>query len=164
MSVDYHVYLGPYLQCEYVMAEGEQFRVTCSNPECRLCGMPYGDDLLFCSVCGHPLITIAKVVEKPNVNCWELAEEIDEVLMPVPLEYIKLDDPFHIWIPNIKRNQPRKFRYNPHCDSCIVSLGDKSHDLAEILWFEKEFMEEIRVLKKHYKECLGQWGLIIYSS
>ncbi len=163
MSFDYHVYLGPYLECEYTLIPDQNVKWACGNKRCVKQGLvTRNKEANFCPVCGKLLAKQIEVIEKPNVDSWEVREEIDEVLTPIPLEYIELDSPYHIWIPNVTRDPPRRFYYDPRTDYCVEPLGRANFHLSEVVWLAETFMKEMKILKKHYKECLGQWGLLIY--
>lgn len=161
--INYHVYLGPYLECEYELVQTQRFKKVCRTEDCPTYNKPTSEaNKNFCGICGQPLVDIPEIVEKPNVDDWQLVEDIDEALFSIPLEYITLDKPAHIWIPNVRRGAPRKFGIDPIRDYQVARIvADMIYN--EMTWLLDNFTAEIAILQKHYKRCVATWGIIVYS-
>ena len=161
MSVNHYVYLGPYLECEYLVVEAERFKKACDNSDCHMYNFPFGATAVFCSGCGQPLSMIPYITMDPSVDAWLLADEIDEALSIVPTEYIRLDKFVHIWIPNKARSEPREFYVDPLTDLQVTPLDILPDE--ERAWLSCTFEQEIDVLRRHYERCDIMWGLIVYA-
>lgn len=161
--IDYSVYLGPYLECEYELVETQRFKKVCCTEDCPTYNSPTSDpDKNFCGICGQALIHIPEAIEEPNVDDWQLIEDIDEALFTIPLEYIELGKPVHIWIPNIHRDAPREFTIDPIRDYQVAHIvADMIYN--EIAWLLDSFAKEIAVLQERYKRCSATWGIIVYA-
>ncbi len=164
MTIDYSVYLGPYLMCEYTIVEAQRFHKVCTNEFCHR----YNDVITvpaarFCHTCGESLISIPVAIKKPSVDSWNVEDEIDCALHAVPTECIKLDKPLHFWIPNLHRGAQRKFWVNLISEQLVAEIDHKMVP-SEKLWLVDAFRKEIAILQKRYKQCRIKWGLIVYTS
>jgi len=158
--IDYTVYLGPFLECEYVIEEVTCYFVACPREACLRYRI--GTIAMFCHICGTPTERFPETKYRPNVKPFELVDEIDEALFPVPLEYIELDESVHIWTPNVARDDPREFSINPLTDYQVTLIVDGQKDIEED-WFTSAFSEEIELLERHYEECNVLWGILVYA-
>ncbi len=163
MTIDYSVYLGPYLECEYIIVEAWGFHKVCVNIFCYRCNDVVTPVDRFCYACGEPLGSISKTIKKLSVDSWNVEDEIDCALHTVSTECIKLDKPLHFWIPNLHRGAQRKFWVNPISEQLVAEI-DHEMVLSEKLWLIDAFRKEIAILQKWYKQCKIKWGLIVYAS
>ena len=104
---------------------------------------------------------VPEVIKEPDVDKWELSEEIDEAFFAIPLEYIETDGLVHIWVPNHRRDPPREFHVDPLTDLQVTPLSIIPSE--ERAWLGHSFKEEIDVLQHYYKQCDIMWGLIVYT-
>ncbi len=163
MGTSHYVYLGPYLECEYVVVNTVEHHWACPNTRCPLYGQREHDEKIsFCGMCGRAFGKASHAVETSSVDCWTLSEEINEALWILPLEYIELDMPVHVWIPNHRRGEPRKFSINPVTDYRVMPIPQVTL-VAEQAWLIEAFHDEIELLREHYKRCDVRWGLIVYG-
>ncbi len=164
MTIDYSVYLGPYLMCEYTIVEAEEVRRQCSNKECDEIGRRViSREINYCSSCGSSIINVKRPITIPSVDSWSIEDEIGQALHTVPTEYIELDKPLHFWVPNLHRGALRKFWVNLISEQLVAEIDHKMVP-SEKLWLVDAFRKEIAILQKRYKQCRIKWGLIVYTS
>ena len=161
MSTTTYVYLGPYIECEYELFKSQRFHHSqCSNEKCPKYGREIRTHALYCGACGHPLIDVLEDFEVPSVDRWDVVDEVDEALSFINDEYID-HEPFDVWIPNVKRDEPRKFEFEPESNLQITPLDISASD--ERLWLTMAFHDEIEILRANYKRVEVLWGLIVYA-
>ena len=156
--IDYTVYVGPFLECEYAVGEVTCYFKACPNQECSLHRLRSG--VQFCPSCGTRIESLPEIKRQSIVDRFELIDEIEEALFPISLEYIELPL-VHIWVPNVTRNAPREFSFTPQFDCQVTPIVDGQKDIEED-WFKSTFSEEIQLLEKHYEKCNVRWGILSY--
>ena len=65
----------------------------------------------------------------------------------------------NIWVPNVKRNNPRFFYSNDFGGAIKIDSFDLMY---EIEWFKEKFKQEIKQAREIYKETHICWGFISY--
>lgn len=65
----------------------------------------------------------------------------------------------NIWIPNVKRNNPRFFNSDDFGGAIKIDSFDV---IKEIEWFKEAFGQEVKQARKIFKEIHICWGFINY--
>ena len=172
MSIDYTVYVGPYVKCMNPLVDIEEGYNACTNPVCKL----YKRELLgvgsvkgFCQGCGQPIGTLIRKKQKSKINPWEVRESINEQLANVcaeSAEWVELiladEAKFDIWIPNVDRGNGEQF--DPKSEYKYFDMTD--HDIVgDIDAFKTNFVKEIQTLVEAYGDANVRirWGVFNWA-
>jgi hypothetical protein len=152
MSIDYSIYIGPFVRCKVEKKEVEKERRTCPHKNCR--NHDKRISTAFCSFCGSKIEEVKYKEEADAVNWGEVSEKIKDTLV-CPIH----KNGEHIWIGNRIDDQCH-LSYDP---TELESGYDVCQDwMSEVRSFVAFYVEEIRVLRQEYGETdvVVLWGII----
>jgi hypothetical protein len=159
MSVNYNVYIGPYIQAYNPAKPGFHEYYGCPSETCNKDKKKSADK--FCPKCGTA-ITLLKVPKKAKVT-FHVYDECDDRLNDLHVERRPLDKAdYEIFTPNVG-----KFghQFTDRDDAQIIEFNETIM-LAEVNRFKIEFSNEILKLEKAFgeKDVKVMWGVITYYS
>jgi hypothetical protein len=174
MSIDYHVYAGPYVACKVCKVQGTHKVLTCTTPGCRNTPPPgsrYGNlaaSARFCPLCGAATLLRADPIQVDDVNRNDV-----EVVLKGKLRVLRgfgADDDceqrgIHVYLSNQCENGPRQWSFCPEEETVFqpVSAADV---LAELEHFAFAFKAEIAELRRLYgtANVTILWGVISWAN
>lgn len=162
MSVDFNVYLGPYVRATPKMKE--QFRADrrCSSKECQVRAAQVGH---FCPACGKPMETYQRATGYMVADYGDVvpSEEVDDSL--ISHFFLQTNAPtshVEIWLSN-HRGQPREFVLENYSTNEIPFEQVEQFRKAELTWLNVEHGVHIEILRKHYITVELAWGLLTWA-
>lgn len=160
MSVDFNVYLGPYVRAIPKMKE--QFRADrrCSSGECRIRAAQVGH---FCPACGKPMETYQRATGYmvPDYSGADPSAEVDGALINWFMQTARASR-VEIWFPN-RNEQPRTFLIENYTNNEIPFEQVEQFRKAELTWLNVEHGVHIEILRKHYITVELAWGLLTWA-
>jgi hypothetical protein len=172
VSVDYTVYVGPWVLCRCGrVLEAGGLRWCCVNPECIACNAPALAEMRFCSLCGRTLTGRQDSDrERDALDPVELQERFDDALLLVR-NGGQPDSPAlrlgtHAWLPNVVRvGDPGRYAHlDPRQHS--VALDLRALPALEQGWLQLEYAEQLAALHAAYGTGNVEvgWGVLTYTS
>lgn len=160
MSIDYGIYVGPYVRCVTEQVEATKERRACTNVKCekQLGGV---GDYVFCPRCGSPVGLVPYVEKADAVDQWEVRESFnDELADPSGDGYLKWarENGAHLWVPNTITPW-RDCHLEAHSDFNLVEITARQVS-QELTAFATQFATEIGILHERYSRVTVHWGII----
>jgi len=172
MSVDYEVYVGPYLECKIKQVPATLNITSCVNHECpnyrvRL----MGEQPPYCPHCGEAIGSYATHVEREEPDSTNLYEddkfqEVFGFLRGDGADRLQNTRNVHIYIPN----EPRApgFSFDPRGEFDIRELNPKSLVFDPALWkIQVDGTPAFKKLVEMYggpENVTFKWGVINTAS
>ncbi len=142
MTGSYISYLGPVACCKAEQVTKSETLEGCANRTCVR--FQHKFEAPFCSACGQAKGTFTKNRYVPAVDRWTVVP--NDALAG----FDNCDDTEVIYIPNLERDAPRKFSFDPHFAFETPFPADGSMVASELEWFKRAFAEELEALKRAY--------------
>jgi hypothetical protein len=168
VSIDRHVYLGPYVRCEVERIDELRPARGCPNQMCQ--GHGRGGAYAFCPTCGSQIGTTQVRVQGQRINAPLFAEcELDQQLYATDLG-AQWEDAvqFVYFLPNVRRPaEPTRHLHLVEGYDKEIEIGDTAVSPAgEISWFEAAFAPALAKLRAAYGPARVKvtWGLLHWSS
>jgi hypothetical protein len=165
VSIDYHLYVGPFFQCMVRQVEKVEDSRSCGNPGCHAFRQPCVARAVFCAVCGVELQDRRVGSLRDSVDWCQVAQRIDEALHCVVGGRFAIPSGLHVWLPNERRQPPRDFKINPRSGGLWL-VGDFSHlRRSEMDWLRSVFGTEEGELVRAYGPGTVRtaWGAFNWS-
>jgi hypothetical protein len=156
MSIDYSIYIGPFVRCKVTKKEVERERRTCPNTNCHNHNRQIY--AFFCSVCGSKIGRVKYKEEEDVIDYDEVSKKIKHNLV------CRINrDKEHIWIGNRIDDQCH-LSYDPTELESGYDVCQKW--MSEVRSFVAFYVEEIRILRQEYGETDVEvlWGVIHTAS
>ena len=153
MSIDYTVYLGPFLRCKFATE-------TVHRPETeRACprGHSVGPDVKFCPECGA-CVSWKSVEIHEQIDSFIVSQQIDDRLSTVPCMSSRN---VHVWAPNAKPMGCRRLSHDPTEGAVTQFISAVMVD-EEMELFQSTYACDIEHLREVYLKCEIRWGLLIF--
>lgn len=149
MGIDYHAYLGPYLE---VHSDRTIEKVDACGHD-----VPKDDD--FCGTCGRK--------QSDRYEHKVIPSKVDEIYDDITartetLRMVKLDEGC-VMVPNIAFGLKRETHFDPKYETGIVEMGTGELE-GELLIFKRAFKEEIARFREADPEAAVRWGLVMWMS
>lgn len=162
MSVDYFVFLGPYLCIKKKEVTVMVERNCCNNSQCAEWKKRQWDERKFCSSCGEPIkMGIYPATQDRFQRDQVLTGEYEESFSSY--EYDGGDDEHLYLFPNKGNKGGRRFSYNVCRDNVELQIRNLDQE-AEISLFEAEYSREMMLIKRIVGyDFEVRWGLINYA-
>lgn len=166
MSIDYHLYVGPFFQCTVRQVEQVEIHRACGNPGCSAFRRPCVARAVFCSTCGVELQDRRVGSLRDSVDWCQVAERLDEALHCVVGGQFAIPSGLHVWLPNKRRDPPRDFEIDPRSQGLwlVGDFSDLRH--SEMDWLCRAFAAEEGELFRAYSPGTVRtgWGMFNWSS
>lgn len=161
MSIDYRIYVGPYVRCTVDPVPVTKLRVSCNTPGCKNNGKPMREP--YCALCGKHVATQSYVELGQAIDEWDISEAINETLHSAHGdEYARwsVEHNAHLWMPNRPIDLAAGHLETP-TDFALMNIGTNTV-ADEIMRFANTFPGEIAYLQEQYGMANVQilWGVI----
>lgn len=157
MSIDYSIYIGPFLKCRYHFVDA---RVG-TEWVCEKCGNKMNQPVSFCSLCGGSMIAKNKIGKRESVS---YRQRVDAYAGSEDL-FTRLHSdsaiPEH-WLGVNQRNViGRQVSFDPHTGGLIFESADRE---AEMRTLSEVYRAVIERLAKIYDWVEVAWGVVVTES
>jgi hypothetical protein len=162
MSLDYHVYLGPYIVCQPTFREQKTTWQACANPACSLHTRPATRAVNLCSMCGQALVEYSKTVDTESGERDKAEKVLDDALRAGPGHVRR-----HIWLPNQRRGMESFWHIDPRCETVILNLSHHKDLMVEQMhWLGEFYAAEMDKLWEIYglESVQIEWGFLCWGS
>lgn len=169
MSMDYHVYFGPYLVISNPIINVMEPRRTCPNDKCKEHKRTvYDTSIKFCPRCGEKIMNMDVERKAPTHNGWEIVEKLGEKLTQA-FSNSRLPDSLQeslVLIPNIKFGIERDCWLDPLMDIPTELNIKPDQSFKECFAFTSTFGDEIEKLTEIFgKDAIAlRWGMLMYAN
>lgn len=158
MGVDYHVYVGPYIEVRNPPKSSFLEYYGCPNNKCK--DFNKHINAKFCPQCGKQIELLTVPTQKPmEFDCYE---EFDDRLSEVRMDdRVKGKEDCEFYLPNQGKTGKHFSAYDRQIlsyDAAIIALENES--------IETKFAKDIKRLREVFgKDAVTiQWGIIAYAS
>jgi hypothetical protein len=157
MSIDYTVYIGPYVQCKVSKEKVNHEVRVCPNQSCEQSKLNFPPNVSFCPSCGSKVKSKTISKEHDSQHPYDIAREFNEDLNNHYFE----EPGYHYFFQNSNiKWKGRKLQFDPEDEEFIQDFAEVSREL-EIHTFSQVFKEAIDILIKHYGagNVAIKWGI-----
>lgn len=169
MSVDYHVYFGPYLVLSNPTKTIIEPERACPNDKCeKFKRQAYDKELKFCPTCGEKITSVGVEKKRPSHSEWLICENLRGALTPA------FGDSQHpdslkekmVLIPNRKFGIERNCWLSLYNDSPMELNIQPNQSSEECYAFTTTFSKEIEYLTSLFgKNAIAlRWGMLMYAN
>jgi len=162
MSISYHTYIGPYVQCRVAFVDTPSYQVGCPNAGCPRYVQP-SDGGRYCRHCGALIERVATTEQRAAVDTWALVDVIGQTLTNASGDAAadwSREQGAHLWYANVATGG-REYHLETPEDFfvCEIAAGQIQ---AEIAAFEQQFASELALFRERYgADAVGvRWGII----
>ncbi len=161
MSVEFNIYLGPYIRATPKMKK--QFRADrrCSSGFCKVAARQAGE---FCPGCGKAMETYQRDTGYmvPDYAGVDPHVEVDDALVSrFFLQKSTNTSRVEIWLPN--GSGPRNFLIESYTINEFPFEQVEHFRKAELVWLNVEHGVHIEILRQHYITVELAWGLLTWA-
>lgn len=161
MGLDYHLYMGPYVEC-WVREEKREVDVYgCTNPSCKEHAKRDrwpNSDKKFCAACAAPWGASKKTIDHVPSPYTVLGDDADSFVRL----YSEGEGDEAVYLGSNRRGD-RQHHYDTRSDSLHQDMADIDQ-MTEMAGFEQAFSAEIEKLKEAYDDVTVRWGVHLYCS
>lgn len=162
MSLDYSVYVGPYVECKIGMKKSLKKTRVCPNTKCLIRNS--NPNTKFCPDCGFGIVETTEEIEVEEVCLWDIREALhDTLIFPFgdSARDVMIKKRCHVYIPNVSYLEDRKHSFDPKYELRWSSFKPEDID-EEINLFLVRFKNEMLVLNKNYgaENIEVKWGVV----
>lgn len=158
MSVDRHVYVGPFAACKV----GKPAKVEVSRWGCPSCKEGKGVSAVYCDACGTKCSYFKTKEEGKAVEPQELCDRMKDNLF-VPYEACETG--VCVYAPNINFGAGRSMDFDPDEYNGVQELSAALVS-SETVKFREKFAKELGVLRNAYgaSNVSVTWGLLVWCN
>jgi hypothetical protein len=153
--MSYSYILGPFLECRTAMVAAVEMRRGCQKDKTVLSD----SGTKFCPICGSALVEYPVTIERPKVDRWELAEQIDETLHVAENENNPINPTRHTWVSN-RSDIYKSIEVGTRTDVIYLDEADKSQN--EMRQFADAFSKELVLFRAVYDSVWIRWGIVCW--
>jgi len=161
MSIDYGIYVGPYVRCKVDQAPVTRLQITCPNDACKNHKQPMRKP--FCDLCGSKVATVPLTVMEDRIDTWDVREAIDERLCTASGDTYgrwSEENRTHLWKPNKQLGMVAGHLESR--EAFALFTIEPSVIGVEIARFQGAFSDDIEYLQTVYgADAVSiEWGII----
>lgn len=158
MSINIHVYVGPYVSLRHRLAVETVTEERFGCPKCR---KPRNDGAKFCSSCGGATETFS--VTKKVEHRTDPYDLIDEDMMELGSD--ESDEGLIFLAPNLNNEAlPRPFGIDAKYDDVSVRPIGPSEREEDMKWLSETYDSQLALLREHFDDVRVEWGVHHYFS
>lgn len=155
MGISTNIYLGPYVECTVRATFINKEAKVCTNKNCANNNYNFSYKVKggnFCPICGAKIDTISVKVSIQRSPYDIVGDDLADITGASESIYLA---------PNKISGTPRRFSFDAGYDDHHEDLL-MADSKAEIIWFEKEYAESLKLIRENYDNVKIKWGIHIY--
>jgi hypothetical protein len=162
MSIDYGIYVGPYVECKVQSIEVTKTRKACTKRGCPNHEREISGSA-FCNLCGSPIGAVEYVETEQAVDDWPLTEAINERLTTTHGDAYYTwgrKQGIHLWKANVSTGG-RDYHLESREDFALYEIAPDQIG-SEVAAFEQQFARELAIFREAYGAGAVRvaWGVI----